>query len=193
MWRLDGACVFQRSWSVRGRCADLHRLCSGFAALAGHRKVHSLRNFDNAFRLERGDKYCGGGDDAHITAPLSIVYGYKGNSEVIVAGVFFRNIFGNTPESRPLPAFVALSNTGNVVAISFAHSRVNQELAKEGLLPWSRLWASNKPINAPAAAVISIEEIIRSPADMTPAFPALACYSDRTSGPSCAPGVQLHC
>jgi amino acid transporter len=52
-----------------------------------------------------------------------------------------------------LPVFVALSNLGNVLAVSFAHSRLNQEFAKEGLLPYSRFWASNKPFNAPAAAV----------------------------------------
>ncbi len=74
-------------------------------------------------------------------------------SEVIVAGLFFRNVFGQSAAARSLPAFVALSNLGNVVAVSFAHARVNQELAKEGLLPYSKLWASDKPFNAPAASV----------------------------------------
>lgn len=74
-------------------------------------------------------------------------------SEVIVAGLFFKNVFGNSAGARTLPAFVALSNLGNVLAVSFAHARLNQEFAKEGLLPWSRFWASNKPFNAPAAAV----------------------------------------
>jgi amino acid transporter len=74
-------------------------------------------------------------------------------SEVIVAGLFFRNVFGDSAGARSLPAFVALSNLGNVLAVSFAHSRLNQEFAKEGLLPFSRFWASNKPFNAPATAV----------------------------------------
>lgn len=74
-------------------------------------------------------------------------------SEVIVAGLFFRNIFGASAGARTLPAFVALSNLGNVLAVSFAHARVNQELAKEGLLPFSRFWASNKPMNAPTSSV----------------------------------------
>lgn len=75
------------------------------------------------------------------------------NSEVIVAGLFFRNIFGNSAAARSLPAFVALSNLGNVLAVSFAHSRLNQEFAKQGLLPFSRFWASIKPFNAPATAL----------------------------------------
>lgn len=74
-------------------------------------------------------------------------------SEVLVAGLFFRNVFGDSAAARSLPVFVALSNLGNVLAVSFAHARLNQELAKEGLLPFSRFWASNKPFNAPAASV----------------------------------------
>ncbi|KAH8890092.1 amino acid transporter [Thozetella sp. PMI_491] len=74
-------------------------------------------------------------------------------SEVIVAGLFFQNVFGKSVAARSLPTFVAMSNLGNVVAVSFAHARVNQELAKEGLLPYSKLWASNKPFRAPAASL----------------------------------------
>ncbi|KAL9034574.1 MAG: hypothetical protein Q9214_006985 [Letrouitia sp. 1 TL-2023] len=74
-------------------------------------------------------------------------------SEVIVAGLFFRNVFGDNAGARSLPVFVALSNLGNVLAVSFAHSRLNQEFGKEGLLPYSRFWASIKPFNAPATAL----------------------------------------
>lgn len=74
-------------------------------------------------------------------------------SEVIVAGVFFRNIFGEGAAARSLPVFVALSNMGNVLAVSFAHSRLNQEFGKEGILPFSPFWASIKPFGAPATAL----------------------------------------
>ncbi|KAF8245527.1 amino acid permease [Wilcoxina mikolae CBS 423.85] len=74
-------------------------------------------------------------------------------SGVIVAGLFFRNVFGDSAGARALPAFVALSNLGNVLAVSFAHARVNQEFAKEGILPFSKFWASNAPFNAPAASL----------------------------------------
>ena len=74
-------------------------------------------------------------------------------SDVVVAGVFFKNVFGDTAGGRALPAFVAISNLGNVLAVSFAHARVNQEFAKEGILPFSKFWASNKPFNAPAASL----------------------------------------
>jgi amino acid transporter len=74
-------------------------------------------------------------------------------SEALVAGIFFRNVFGDGVLARTLPILVALSNLGNVVAVSFAHSRLNQEFGKEGLLPFSQFWASIKPFNSPAAAV----------------------------------------
>ncbi|KXX75720.1 High-affinity methionine permease [Madurella mycetomatis] len=74
-------------------------------------------------------------------------------SEVIVAGIFFRNVFGESIAARSLPAFVALSNIGNVLAVSFASSRVNRELAKEGIVPWSKFWASTRPFGTPAASL----------------------------------------
>ncbi|KAH7318062.1 amino acid/polyamine transporter I [Stachybotrys elegans] len=176
---------------------------SGFAALAGRARVPNPHNFDNAFDIEEGEGYGGGGAYAYSNALLNIIYSYKGwenanyvvgelknprrtlavaaplaiggvtilyllanvayfaaipradlaTSDVLVAGLFFRNMFGNSAAANTLPVFVALSNLGNVLAVSFAHARLNQELAKEGLLPFSRFWASIKPFNAPAAAL----------------------------------------
>ncbi|ORY04546.1 amino acid permease [Clohesyomyces aquaticus] len=192
---------------------------SGFAALAGHRKVPNPHNFDKAFRQETGDGYGGGGAYAYSTALLRIIYSYKGwenanyvlgeikkprktltiaaplavggvtilyvlanvayfaaipksdlaKSEVIVASLFFRNVFGNSAGARSLPAFVALSTLGNVLAVSFAHARLNQEFAKEGWLHFSRFRASNRPFNAPATAlflhwVVTIIVLLAPPA-----------------------------
>jgi len=68
------------------------------------------------------------------------------NTGVTVAALFFGNVFGEKAE-RALSVFVALSALGNVITITFAASRVNQELAKEGIpLPFgNRFWASNWP------------------------------------------------
>ena len=43
-----------------------------------------------------------------------------------MAGVFFRNVFGDSAAARCLPVFVALSDIGNVLAVSFSQARVNQ-------------------------------------------------------------------
>ena len=74
-------------------------------------------------------------------------------------------VFGDTAATRVLPFFIALSALGNVVAVTFTGARgkpvsmqysrsVKQELAKEGIFPFSRFWASNKPFRTPAAAFI---------------------------------------
>ncbi|RDL33820.1 putative MUP1-High affinity methionine permease [Venustampulla echinocandica] len=66
----------------------------------------------------------------------------------ILAASFFRNMFGSRAE-RVLSVFVALSAFGNVLSVIFAQGRLVQEIGREGIIPWSRLWASNKPLNAP--------------------------------------------
>ncbi|KAI0969512.1 amino acid/polyamine transporter I [Xylaria arbuscula] len=171
---------------------------SGFAALAGHRRIPNPHNFDNAFKLEVTEDYGGTGAYGYANALLSIIYSYKGwenanyvvselkhprktlavaaplavggvtilyvlanvayfaaipkkdlaTSEALVAALFFKNIFGDSAGARSLPVFVALSNIGNVLAVSFAHARLNQEFGKEALLPFSRFWASIKPSGA---------------------------------------------
>lgn len=49
--------------------------------------------------------------------------------------------------------FVALSAFGNVLSVIFSQGRLVQELGREGILPFSRFWASNKPFNAPLAGL----------------------------------------
>ncbi|KAF2105051.1 high affinity methionine permease [Rhizodiscina lignyota] len=66
----------------------------------------------------------------------------------ILAASFFRNVFGEKAE-RALSVFVALSAFGNVLSVIFSQGRLVQELGREGILPFSSLWASNKPLNAP--------------------------------------------
>jgi amino acid transporter len=49
---------------------------------------------------------------------------------------------------------VATSALGNVMTVTFAQSRVNQELAKEGVLPFSKFWASSWPFGSPSAGLL---------------------------------------
>ncbi|KAF2718141.1 putative methionine permease [Polychaeton citri CBS 116435] len=70
----------------------------------------------------------------------------------ILAASFFRNVFGKQAE-RALSVFVALSAFGNVLSVIFSQGRLVQELGREGILPFSRFWASNRPFNAPLAGL----------------------------------------
>jgi len=76
------------------------------------------------------------------------------NSSEVIAATFFRHCWGsNAFVTKAVPAFLALSALGNVFAQSFAMPRVKQELAKEGILPFSRFFASDWPLNAPTGAI----------------------------------------
>lgn len=59
------------------------------------------------------------------------------SSGVLVAGIFFNKIFGESVTSRLLPVLISLLTLGNVMVVSFAHSHVNQELAMNNYLPFS--------------------------------------------------------
>ena len=73
-------------------------------------------------------------------------------SQRLVAASLFRNMFGESAE-RALSVFVALSAFGNVLSVIFSQGRIVQELGREGVLPFSRVWASNRPFNAPLAGL----------------------------------------
>lgn len=73
-------------------------------------------------------------------------------SGVTVAAFFMGKVFGSAAQ-RAMAVFVALSSLGNVLTITFAQSRVNQELAKEGVIPYQRFWASTWPAGAPSAGL----------------------------------------
>ncbi|KAM6492092.1 APC amino acid permease [Amanita muscaria] len=75
------------------------------------------------------------------------------NSKVIVS-LFFRNLFGQTAE-RFLSFLVALSILGSVFAGQFTQGRVVQELGREGILPFSHIFSSNRPFGAPLAGLFA--------------------------------------
>ncbi|CAG8972146.1 hypothetical protein HYALB_00009694 [Hymenoscyphus albidus] len=74
-------------------------------------------------------------------------------SGTTVAAYFVGKVFGPIGR-RIVSIFVALSALGNVLTVTFAQSRVNQELAKEGVLPWGKFWASSWPNGAPGAGLL---------------------------------------
>ncbi|KAJ3981371.1 APC amino acid permease [Lentinula detonsa] len=88
-------------------------------------------------------------------------------SKRIVAALFFRNLFGEEME-RALSVFIALSTLGNLLSGQFSQGRVVQELGREGLLPFSAFFASNKPYGAPLAGlftqyVVSVAYVVLPP------------------------------
>lgn len=66
------------------------------------------------------------------------------SSGVLCAGIFFNKIFGKSITSRLLPILISLSNLGNVMVVSYAHSLVNQELAANNYIPYSKFFQNFK-------------------------------------------------
>lgn len=75
------------------------------------------------------------------------------DSGTTVASYFMGKVFGDAAQ-KALSVLVALSAFGNVLTVTFAQSRVNQELAKEGVIPLPRFWASSWPFGSPSAGLI---------------------------------------
>lgn len=92
------------------------------------------------------------------------------NSQELIAALFFERCFGPRVGKTLLPLAVALSGAGNVMVVTFAlvglsipmeirtanldKARLNQEIARQGFLPFPKLLASSKPFNAPLGALI---------------------------------------
>ncbi|KAF8881207.1 amino acid permease-domain-containing protein [Infundibulicybe gibba] len=74
-------------------------------------------------------------------------------SRRIIAALFFRNLFGPAAE-KALSVFIALSTLGNLLSSQFSQGRIVQELGREGVLPFSPIFASDKPFNAPLAGLL---------------------------------------
>lgn len=73
-------------------------------------------------------------------------------STQIIASEFFKNMFGERA-TRALSVFVALSAMANVYAVVFSQGRLNQALGRDGIVPFSKILASNRPAKAPLAGL----------------------------------------
>ena len=60
-----------------------------------------------------------------------------------MAAVFSSRIFGNDTAQRVMDGMVAFSIFGNLLAMTYTAPRVKQEIAKEGILPWSLVFATS--------------------------------------------------
>lgn len=55
-----------------------------------------------------------------------------------VAALFFSRIFGDRNANTVQNTFMAFSSFGNILVQTFTASRVKQEIAKEGILPFTK-------------------------------------------------------
>jgi len=76
------------------------------------------------------------------------------DSRELIAALFFERVFGVHIGGIILPLFIATSAAGNVMVVTFSLARVNQEVARQGFLPFPDLLASSKPFGAPLGGLI---------------------------------------
>ncbi|KAK7437219.1 methionine permease [Stygiomarasmius scandens] len=95
-----------------------------FAALAGHVPGGKPDNFKNSLAGAKTD----------VNLFINAMY------NVICTGLSFVIPMPSTPCRK-----------SKILLKSSSH--INQELGREGVLPWSKFWASNKPFNSPLAGL----------------------------------------
>ncbi|KAK4693144.1 hypothetical protein P7C71_g4203, partial [Lecanoromycetidae sp. Uapishka_2] len=79
-----------------------------------------------------------GGEKNYLCA---VSFNQRLEAELDMATVFFREVFGNDLAPRVMSGIIAFSIFGNIVVMTFTASRVKQEIAKEGVLPFSLFFA----------------------------------------------------
>ncbi|KAJ5118321.1 hypothetical protein N7448_010033 [Penicillium atrosanguineum] len=73
-------------------------------------------------------------------------------SGTTVAAFFMGKVFGSAAE-RAIGVLVAISSFGTVMTVTYSQARVNQELAKEGVVPFPKFWASTWPFGSPSSGL----------------------------------------
>ncbi|KAI8938449.1 hypothetical protein NX059_004341 [Plenodomus lindquistii] len=71
----------------------------------------------------------------------------------LTAALFFEAVFG-AKHARGLPALVAVSAAGNIMAVIIGTTRQIRECARQGMLPWPHMWASTRPFGTPFAPIL---------------------------------------
>ncbi|KAL2157974.1 hypothetical protein VTH06DRAFT_4783 [Thermothelomyces fergusii] len=72
----------------------------------------------------------------------------------LVAALFFERIFGQNLGRHLLPLAVAVSAAGNVMVVTFALARLNQEIARQGIIPFGEILSSSRPFGSPLGGLI---------------------------------------
>ncbi|PWY87397.1 methionine permease [Aspergillus heteromorphus CBS 117.55] len=114
-----------------------------------HNPIRTIITVPPAALLTAGALYFLANTSYFLVVPLEDIK----NSGELVAGLLFERLFGSV--GRVLfPLAIAISAVGNVMVVTFALARINQEIARQGFLPWSRVLSSSKPFGAPMGGLI---------------------------------------
>jgi len=71
----------------------------------------------------------------------------------LIGSVLFTKLFGTFIGGKIMSITVALSALSNILVVTYGISRMNQEIFREGYLPFSKFMASNYPRDAPLPSI----------------------------------------
>ncbi|KAJ5583496.1 hypothetical protein N7535_002116 [Penicillium sp. DV-2018c] len=72
----------------------------------------------------------------------------------LVGALLFERLFGDQIGRVFFPLAIAVSAAGNVMVVTFALARLNQEISRQGFLPFQSLLSTSKPFNSPLGGLI---------------------------------------
>lgn len=72
----------------------------------------------------------------------------------LVSSVYFEKVFGTDAAEAALSSCVAISAFGHLLGVFIAHSRSLRECARQGVLPYPRLWTSVRPLGTPLFPIL---------------------------------------
>jgi amino acid transporter len=75
------------------------------------------------------------------------------SSGELTAALFFEAVFGGKA-AQGLPALIAVSAAGNIMAVIIGATRSVREVGRQGLIPWPHIWASTRPFGTPFAPIV---------------------------------------
>ncbi|KAF2638768.1 LAT family L-amino acid transporter [Massarina eburnea CBS 473.64] len=75
------------------------------------------------------------------------------SSGELTAALFFEAVFGGKA-AKGLPALIAISAAGNIMATIIGATRSMRECGRQGLIPWPHVWASTRPFGTPFAPIV---------------------------------------
>ncbi|KAJ5414257.1 hypothetical protein N7509_000884, partial [Penicillium cosmopolitanum] len=115
-----------------------------------HNPIHTIKTVCPSALLTAGGLYLLANASYLLVIPFEEI---KSSGE-LVGALLFERLFGDSVGRVLFPLAIAISAAGNVMVVTFALARVNQEIARQGFLPWQKVISSSRPFNTPLGGLI---------------------------------------
>ncbi|CEJ62332.1 Putative Amino acid transporter [Penicillium brasilianum] len=143
-WALLSTAIFKVMYSYAG-LSNINNVLNEV-----HNPVQTVKTVCPSALLTAGGLYFLANTSYLLVVPIDDIK----NSGELVAALLFQRLFGDHIGRTLLPLAIAISAAGNVMVVTFAHARVNQEIARQGFLPWQNLLSSSRPFGTPLGGLL---------------------------------------